>query len=301
MSALAANPLPIPTEKLRNILFATDFSDASMHALPYAAGISKRLGASLYLCHIVEPTPLANGAPEAAPTLYEAMRDQAEAQLTALAHSPELKDLGPNTIVGAGTLGDAFPDTVKEKEINLIVMGTHGRTGVRRLLLGSAVEAVCRVATCPVLTVGPGLSPNLATAFSRILFPTDLSEDSKRILPHLRQVAEEYQSEITVLHVMPEELATNPDAARLAEPIRRNMIDTLEPELAGMKAEFMIGFGETVETVLRTARARKVDLVTMGIHNAFLPGIQLRSSTAYRIMAGAHCPVLTYRHREGER
>jgi nucleotide-binding universal stress UspA family protein len=101
-----------------------------------------------------------------------------------------LKDLDAKTMVGAGAIDDALLNVVVEKDINLIVMGTHGRTGVRRLLLGSAVEAVCRVATCPVLTVGPSLAAKPAIAFSRILFPTDLSEDSKRILPYLRQVAE---------------------------------------------------------------------------------------------------------------
>jgi nucleotide-binding universal stress UspA family protein len=271
-----------------------------MHALPYATGIAKKRGALLHLCHVVEPSALVNSAPEAVPSLYEGMRDQATAQLAALAHSPELKDLDAKTMVGAGAIDDALLNVVVEKDINLIVMGTHGRTGVRRLLLGSAVEAVCRVATCPVLTVGPSLAAKPAIAFSRILFPTDLSEDSKRILPYLRQVAEEYRSEITVLHVMPEELAANPDAPKLTEPIRSNLVDTLEPELAGLKVEFLVGFGETVETVLRTARAKKADLITMGIHNAFLPGVQLRSSTAYQIMAGAHCPVLTYRHMEGE-
>ena len=293
MSALAVKP--IPTTKLRNILFATDFSEASLHALPYVAGIAGKLGSSVYLCHIVEPNPLVFSAPEAAPRLYEGMRDQAITKLEALAHSPELKDLDPKTVVGEGAIGDALPNLIVEKKIDLIVMGTHGRTGMRRLLLGSAVEAVCRVATCPVLTVGPSLASRPATRFSRILFPTDLSDDSKRILPYLRQMGEEYQSEITVLHVMPEELVPNPDAAKLAEPIRNTLIQTFEPELSGSKVEFLIGFGETVETVLRTARAKKVDLIATGIHNAFLPGVQLRSSTVYRIMAGAHCPVLTYR------
>ena len=293
MSTLALKP--IPTTKLRNILFATDFSEASMHALPYVAGIARKLGSSAYLCHIVEPNPLVFSAPEAAPALYEGMRDHAITELEALVHSTELKGLEPKTVVGEGAIGDALPNMVEDKKIDLIVMGTHGRTGVRRLLLGSAVEAVCRVATCPVLTVGPSLAPRPATTFSRILFPTDLSDDSKRILPYLRQMAEEYQSEITILHVMPEELVSNPDATKLAEPIRKTLIHTFEPELSGLKMEFSIGFGETVETVLRTARAKKVDLIAMGIHNAFLPGVQLKSSTAYRIMAGAHCPVLTYR------
>lgn len=293
MSTLAVKP--IPTTKLRNILWATDFSEASMHALPYVAGIAGKLGSSVYLCHIVEPNSLVFSAPEAAPRLYEGMRDQAITQLEALAHSPELKEIDAKTVVGAGAIGDALPNLVVEKKIDLMVMGTHGRTGVRRLLLGSAVEAVCRVATCPVLTVGPGLAPRTATTFSRILFPTDLSDDSKRILPYLRQIAEEYQSEITVLHVMPEELVPNPDAAKLADPIRNTLVQTFGSELSGLKVEFLIGFGETVKTVLRTARAERVDLIAMGIHNAFLAGVQLRSSTVYRIMADAHCPVLTYR------
>jgi nucleotide-binding universal stress UspA family protein len=122
-----------------------------------------------------------------------------------------------------------------------------------------------------------------------------LSDDSKKILPYLRQIAAEYQAEITVLHVMPEELITNPDAEKLVEPIRRNMMHAFETELPGVKLEFLVGFGETVATVLRTARARKADLIALGIHTAFLPGVQLRSSVAYRIMAGAHCPVLTSR------
>ena len=293
MSTLAVKP--IPTTKLRNILFATDFSEASMHALPYVAGFAGKLGSSVYLCHIVEPNPLVFSAPEAGPSLYEVMREHATTQLEALAHSQELKDLDPKTVVAQGGIGDALPNVVAENKIDLIVMGTHGRTGMRRLLLGSAVEAVCRVATCPVLTVGPSLALRPAATFGRILFPTDLSDDSKRILPYLRQMAEEYRSEITILHVMPEELVSNPDATKLAEPIRKTLIQTFEPELCGLKVEFSIGFGETVETVLRTARAKKVDLIAMGIHNAFLPGVQLKSSTAYRIMAGAHCPVLTYR------
>jgi nucleotide-binding universal stress UspA family protein len=293
MSALAVRPMP--TTKLRNIMFATDFSEASMHALPYVAGIAKKLGSLVFVCHVVEPNAFAAAAPKAAPRLYEGMLEQAEGQLAALAVSPELKEIKVRTVVSAGAIGDVFPDLVMDKKVDLIVMGTHGTTGIRRLLLGSAVEAVCRIATCPVLTVGPGLKPRTSTTFGRILFPTDLSEDSKRILPHLRQMAEEYQSEITVLHVMPEELVTNPDAAKLAEPIRNALIHTFEPELTGLRVEFTIGFGDTVETVLRTARAKNADLIAMGIHNAFLPGVQLRSSTAYRIMAGAHCPVLTYR------
>ena len=151
MSALAVTTLPIA--KLRNILFTTDFSEESMHAVPYVAGIAAKLGSAVCLCHIVAPSPLVASAPEVAPSLYEGMREQAAAQLTALAHSPELGSLGPKSIVGSGPIEDELCNIIRENKIDLVVAGTHERTGIRKLLLGSVVEEICRGATCPVLYV----------------------------------------------------------------------------------------------------------------------------------------------------
>jgi nucleotide-binding universal stress UspA family protein len=212
-----------------------------------------------------------------------------------MSHSPQLAGLDAKALVASGQIDHEIDNMAAENKIDLIVAGTHGRTGIRKLILGSAVETICRVARCPVLTVGPGVAPRGEVGFKRIVFPTDLSQDSKKILPCLRLIAEEYKSEIAVLHVMPEELVNNPDATKLAEPIRRNMMHTFEGELAGFNPEFLVVFGETGEAVLRTARATKADMIVMGIHHAFLPDVHLRSSLAYRIMAGAHCPVLTVR------
>src|SRR5215472_5864211 len=129
MSALSVTPLPtvtpLRTKKLRNILFATDFSEASIHALPYVAGIARQLGSSVYLCHIVEPNPLVFSAPEVAPGLYERMHHKATAQLADLAHSPEFKQIDTKTVVSEGAIGHTLPNIVVEKEIDLIVMGTH--------------------------------------------------------------------------------------------------------------------------------------------------------------------------------
>ncbi len=284
-----------PTAKLKNILFATDFSQDSMHAMPYVCGLASKMGSAVYLCHIVAPSPLVASAPEVAPSLYESMKEEAAKQLTALASSREMGSLDAKTLVRSGPIEDELCSIIRENKIDLVVAGTHGRTGLRKLLLGSVVEEICRVASCPVLTVGPSLAAKTEVRFGRILFPSDLSDDSKRILPYLRCIAEEYKAQVTVLHVLPEELVANPDADKLAEPIRRNMVHMFEGELAGFKPEFLVGFGDTVEVVLHTARATKADLVAMGIHTAFLPGVQLRSSVAYRIMAGAPCPVLTAR------
>ncbi len=299
MSAPFTSNVAAPSEpvegSIKNILFPTDFSRESMHALPYVVGMAEKLGASVYLCHIIMLNLLAGGSPEAAPYMYEATRKQSEEELAALAASAQLKKFKPKTLLVSGTVEDELPAIIAEHHIDLIVAGTHGRTGVRRLLLGSVVEEICRVATCAVLTVGPGLLLHDGTAFRRILFPTDLSDASGRILPHLRLIAQEYSSQVTVLHVLPEDLETNPDARALAEPLRVRMTQMFANDLAAFNPEYVIGFGETVRSILKTADEKASDLIAMGIRNAFLPEIQLRSSTAYRIMLGAKCPVLTRR------
>jgi nucleotide-binding universal stress UspA family protein len=297
-SRVIASPDASPdavTASIQHILFPTDFSVASMHALPYVAGMAAKLGASVCLCHLIMLNLLAGGAPEAAPYLYDAARKQGEEELAALAGSAKLQRFRPKTLLVSGTVENELPAIVRDHRIDLIVAGTHGRTGLRRLLLGSVVEEICRVATCPVLTVGPGLLLENSTDFRRILFPTDLSETSRRIVPYLGRIAQEYSAEVTVLHVLPEDLETNPDARTLAEPIRARMMQMFEKELAAFKPEYVIGFGDTAQTILRIAKERASDLIAMGIRNSFLPEIQLRSSTAYRIMAGSNCPVLTCR------
>lgn len=293
MSASAQVTLPVTS--FRNILFATDFSAESMHALPYVTGLAAKLGSSVHLCHIIAPSPLAVGAPEAAPYLYEAEKKQASEDLARLARTPELAQFHPKVVLASGLIEDELLRAVSENDIDLIVAGTHGRTGLRKLLLGSVVEEMCRVATCPVLTVGPGLASPTTMKFERIVVPTDLSAESRKILPYVREMAVEFGAAVTVLHVLPEEVASNPDAKTLTEPIAGTMAHDFAKSLKGCKVECLIGFGEAVETILRTARARKAALIAMGIRNAFLPGVHLRSSIAYRIMAGANCPVLTYR------
>lgn len=289
-----AAPASIPTPKpqLKNILLATDFSEGSSRALPFVGGISRAFRSTVHLCHIVAPTPLAAGA--AAPGLYEAAGKEATQQLSALFHAPVLNGLERKLILAEGTIEDELLKVIREKSIDLVVAGTHGRTGWRRLLLGSVAETIYRFATCPVLTVGPALEPD-GVLFERILFPTDLSDESKAILPYLTLLAQKYKSRLIVLHVLPEETGVNPEATALSESIRRDMVHTFEREPAPWNPEFILEFGDTVETVLRVAHEKKADLIAMGIRNAFTPGIQLRSSTAYRMIAGASCPVLTCR------
>jgi nucleotide-binding universal stress UspA family protein len=294
MATLPVQALPQPLPALKNILFATDFSEASMQAFPYAAALGQKFGAAVFACHIITPTSLVAAAPQAAPYLYEAERDAANKQLESVLSSPLLQGLNTRPLLASGLLRDCLVDEIGYNNIDLVVAGTHGRTGWRRLLLGSAAEEICRSATCPVLTVGPVL-PNRPIGFRQILVPTDLSDESLRSLPFVMKLASAYDAAVTVLHILPEETAGNPDAKKLSEPVLKSMVHIFEPQLEPLNTEFVIESGDTVETILRVARERKIDLIAMGIRSAFLPGFNLRTSVAYRVTAASYCPVLTCR------
>ena len=294
MATVRAPMVPNPVASLKNILFATDFSEASMKAFPYAADLAKKFGASIFACHIITPTSLVTAAPQSAPYFYEAEYEAATKELDNILHSPQLEGIKTKALVSSGILGDALLDEINQNKIDLIVAGTHGRTGFRRLLLGSAVESICRVATCPVLTVGPD-HPSTRIKVNNVLVPTDLSADSMRSLPFVARLAGAYGAKVTVLHVLPEETASNPDTLKLSEPVVRSMVHTFEPRLAPLKTEFVIESGETVETILRVAHEKSADMIVLGIRDDFLPGVHVRTSVAYRLMAASECPVVSCR------
>ncbi len=294
MATLPVQAAATPVVTLKNILFATDFSEASMKEFTYAAALAKRFEASVFPFHAIVPTSLVAAAPQAAPYLYEAEREASEKELENVVHSPLLQGVKAKSVLTSGLLGDCLTEEIKNDDIDLIVAGTHGRTGWRRLLVGSAVEEICRTATCPVLAVGPALPPE-PISFKRILVPTDLSDDSLKSLPMVAELASVFGSSVAILHVLPEEMASNPDAKRLSEPILKTMAGIFGPQLKTVKTEFAIETGDVAETILQVARQSKADLIAMGIRNAFMPGINLRASVAYRVMTLSPCPVLTCR------
>lgn len=288
----AAVPI-VPTIHLKNILFATDFSEASRRALRYAEALAEKFGAQICLCHAMTPTGLAIGAPEAVPYLYEAEYEGSQRDLENLLRAEKEKGLNIDSVLEAGLLKDVLMRAIDQKKIDLVVAGTHGRTGLNRLLLGSSAEEICRSASCPVLTVGPWLVTPNKIWFQRILVPTDLSEESMRVLPYVLGIAQQYQSSITFLNVIPLNRGAS-DTKTAAKAKALAMETMLRHKLAPFKHEFLVDFGDTAETILRVSREKKAELIALGIRNAF-GGPHLRSSIAYRVMGGASCPVLSSR------
>ena len=289
---MAAPLLITPTSpKLKNVLFTTDFSSGSLAALPYASRIARAFGANLHLCHIEPTAPLSTGLADL--HLYETAGKDAAQRLAALRDLPELKGLQPALVLAEGDFKAELLKVVSTADIDLVVAGTRGRTGLRKMLLGSVTEEICRGVICPILTVGPEAASTADAPFQRILFPTNLSELSRKAAPYIAMLAQQFGASITVLHVLPADEATTSDEKALTESVRNAMTREFSA-LAGLHPEFVVAMGNTAETVLRVAREKNSGLIAMGIRNAFRPGI-LRERTAYRIIAGAQCPVLTVR------
>ena len=143
------------TSRITTILVATDFSHASSGALDYGRLLALRLGASLRLLHVVDDPLLAAAWSEAyafdTSELRERLREGARVELAKLADA--IKDVPVATEVIVGSPARAIIGRTAEPDIDLVVMGTHGRSGVTHLLLGSVAERVVRAARCPVLTV----------------------------------------------------------------------------------------------------------------------------------------------------
>lgn len=292
---MATATVTVPAVHLRNILFATDFSEYSRQALPYVTNLARMFGSNIYLCHVVTASQLMIAAPEAAPFLYEAQRKRSAEELAEMARLPALEGLKTRVVLASGILEDELIKTINENQIDLIVVGTHGRTGIRRLILGSFAEQICRIAPCPVLTVGPDIVLKEQGRFRKILVPTDFSDESTEILPYVLEMAREYKASITFLHVIPLDAGANINARLLAEDARRTLRKAFGKECGEHRPEFLIEFGHPAQAILRAAAENKIDLIAMGIRHAFAPGIHLRSGVAYQVMAAANCPVLTCR------
>src|SRR5579872_780148 len=133
---------------LKNILFATDFSPAAEAALPYAIGLAKQYGAKVHGLHVRFPATYPIVGPEALPIVMEAAEEQARFEAKQL---HEMLGGVPHALtVTEGDLWPALTEIVAKDQIDLIVMGTHGRTGVSRAFLGSTAEETFRKSAVPV-------------------------------------------------------------------------------------------------------------------------------------------------------
>ncbi len=289
---------------VKTILFATDFSDAAKRAQSYATGLANRfranrLRAKLFIVHAKEPTNYAlppeswRNADEA-----EALRMQ-ELKESLLISFPDLES---EFCVGEGSAWQVVESGLEKNNADLIVLGTRGRTGVGKLLLGSQAEEIFRRASCPVLTVGPhaqGIT-GAEEELNEVLYATDFSTESRAAAPYAISIALALQAHLSLLHVVEERKAGElVDPTELAASSGR-LLGSLAPEDVKFWREpsCFVETGAAAEKILEVAENIPASLIVLGIREPTgIPGAatHLGIGLVHKVIASAKCPVLTVR------
>jgi nucleotide-binding universal stress UspA family protein len=297
---------------IHRILCPVDFSEASRRALEHAAALARWYEARLFALHVVPLVPTTLSFPPAisAATMEPVPPEAFHAELRRFV-APAADTVPAETVVMSGDPARTVLEQARALEADLVVLGTHGRSGFERLVLGSVAEKVLRRATCPVLTVPPAVAEHPATArppYQRILCPVDFSATSDRALRYAFSLAEEAKARLTVLHVLewfPEQEIREhrhfdvPEYRRFLEEDARRRLAEAIPEDVRTWCEPVekVGCGKPYREILRVAAEDRSDAVVMGVHGRGALDVALFGSTTNQVVRQAHCPVLTVRGR----
>jgi nucleotide-binding universal stress UspA family protein len=295
----------------KNILLATDFSETSRKAVPYAAAIASRYGSKVYLAHVLPARPRTSVPVEPLPG--EVLRERLNAELEMESFLKNLLADVPHYLrLERGPIWDALSELIQRDEIDLLVLGTHGRGGLKKVLLGSVAEELFRLASCPVLTVGPAVpaEPGCTKEFRKILFATDFGPASLNALHYAISLAAESNAKLIVLHVVtPVPVAQvgpywypGTDVVEQQKTARTRYIGRLKqlilPEAnLPFGTEFLVEFDFAPDAILRAAADSEADLIVMGANQAASAraSAHLLWATAHEVVCHAKCPVLTVR------
>ncbi len=286
--------------QLRNILWATDFSSSSEAALSYATSIACRYNSQVYLAHVIRPESYQLVSPEVSGVALEQTRRYAEQQMADLLVSGRLRGIPHQVLLGQGEFWGVLSGMLAKHNVDLVVVGTHGRTGARKLLLGSVAEEIFRLAPCPVLTVGPRSPRDVPTEteLGHILYATDFTPSSERAAAYAFSLAQEHNARLTLLHVVKETAEMSPRSTALLQSLFGKRLRDMVPPEADLwcEPEFLVEFASPADGILKLATDRQVDLIVIGVRRtANFPG-HLPPATAYQVVCQAPCPVLTVRH-----
>jgi nucleotide-binding universal stress UspA family protein len=286
--------------RFRNILFATDFSSAAAQAIPYVKKIAKHYDADLVTLHVRPPVVNPMTEPGTWPTDVEAAKAQNHQRREELLRAFE--GIRTLVVIEEGDIQSRLNAAIERNNTDLVVIGTRGRTGLGKVLLGSVAEEIFRTVSCPVLTVGPHSSASRGAGgqFREILYATDFSTESQGAAAYAVSLAQEFQSRLILLHMIPEQkagdLVSAADVTTSAEKLLRKLVP---PEAeAWCKPEYFVERGDPAEKILEIAKLRETDLIVLGVRpEEGVPGAatHLPIATAHKVVSHATCPVLTVR------
>jgi nucleotide-binding universal stress UspA family protein len=284
----------------RNILFATDFSAASALAIPYVKRIAIHYEANLVVLNVHTPVVNPMTPPEtwAAAEAAEQARDEQ--------HREELlgtfAGIRTQVVIEEGDIQSHLQAAIEKFDTDLVVIGTRGRTGLGKILLGSVAEEILRTITCPVLTVGPyaDLSRGADGQIREILYATDFASEAPAAAAYAVSLAEEFQARVVFLHVVspmePNDLVMASDVVESSKALLQKLVPREATDWC--KPEYVVEQGNPAQKILELARMREPDLIILGVKpEEGVPGAatHLPLATVHKVVSHAACPVLTVR------
>ncbi len=299
----------------KRVLVATDFSATSERALAYSLPIVRRYRSKLSIVHAIPLEVRETITWDPLPRELDRQRLDAEEEMGRLAEEARIKDINPHIFLTQGPAWDVISSIIQRENTDLLVLGSHGRGGLKKLALGSVAEEVLRLAPCPVLTIGPNVPPvNAGRAeFKTILFATDFGPAADKAFPYALSLAEDCQAKLVLVHmVLPipvsdmgpgaycpgvyaaEEL-TEWQATAKEESVRR--LRELVPSGTKLTRQpaYVVRTGFLPEAVLATAAAHDADLIVMGANRT--PAVHMIThfpwALTHNVICEARCPVLT--------
>jgi len=290
--------------KSYKILVPTDFSDTARCALAHAINLARKFEGEIHLLHVAEiPTP---AIPDLPLDIIDIVEEKGIADLDELVNSFEMDLPEITRVVRAGIPSKPPADVVleyaKDLQADVLVMGTHGRRGARRFLLGSVTEEVVRRSICPVLTIRKQKKVYLMPSVHKILVPIDFSDASKKLVDLAAEFALKLDAKLTLMHVV--DIEFYPYYGLTEDPVRlieRNMIDIAMDKLndtvemlrdQGVRANWETDTGRTVRVVNEYAERKEIDLILVGSHGRSGFDRLMLGSISEKVLRSAPCPVM---------
>lgn len=314
--------------EIKLILCPVDFSEFSVRAYHHALSLAEHYRAQMIVQNIVELSRYPYADYVASQGDYaefcRALHEGGKAKLREFVEKHTHDETQLELVVNEGAAADSILSLAQARKVDLLVMGTHGRRGFDRLVLGSVTDRVMRTARCPVLAISKAPHDSMAHDskvhgsahdsvphesmahepgakgeershvhhLSRILFCTDFSRNAERALNYAISVTTEYDAELTLLHVL-EEVPT-PAKAKEAIATAAEQLDRLivSKERENLKVEAVVRIGKPYQEIIQLAVEARIDTVIMGVSGRGALDRAVFGSTTYRVMQLGPCPVL---------
>jgi nucleotide-binding universal stress UspA family protein len=283
--------------KIKNILCPLDFFPASLRAFDYALNLAANYDAVLHVVHVISPiVPTAYDFPFNVSEYTGALQKNSRKELLKLGARAEKANVRFRWTSPIGSVDNEIRKAIVRTGAEFVVVGTHGRRGFERWILGSEADRLLRSCPVPLLTIravrGTRTAPG---AIRRILVTTDFSDGTSEALKYAFSIAQENQARLTLLHVIDQfSVGASSKLALPTVDAARRQLDKLVPAevKAWCEVKTQVEIGVPYSTILDTIKSDRADLLVMNVHGKSLLDRALLGTTAERVVRGAVCPVL---------